>query len=182
MASVESLGLHRPAGLQPAVDEQLLPANAPASAYSWEVTTDDAEHGGVEDELLTTKTFVVWSLGGLFRKTFNFEQEKEPITQAVLAYFPATRAGGVEKTDGGAEKSVAGDRGRLSKALVVFLKTQAHVHFLSGTSHIVHLPFEVESACRAPQGLIIQRKQRADGIAPLSLRFPRVPPNSCPRS
>ncbi len=41
----------------------------------------------------------------------------------------------------------------LSRALVVFLKTQAHIYFLSGTSHVVHMPFEVESGlCIAIRG------------------------------
>ena len=44
------------------------------------------------------------------------------------------------------------------RALVVILKTQAHIFYLSGTSHIVHLPFEVSAAFALPQGVLFQRK------------------------
>lgn len=172
MASVKSLGLHPPLD----VDGQPIEGK-----YTWDVIVDDDG----EDELLTVGNCVTWKRGGLFRKSFNLEMEKdEPILQALLTYFPTTDA----DYNGGAnsksmDQSTSG-RGRpketpaLAKALVVFLKTQAHIFFLSGTSHIVHMPFEVESACAAPTGVIIQRKLRTHNLSPVSLRLPRVPPNS----
>lgn len=48
-------------------------------------------------------------------------------------------------------------RGR-ARALVVFLRSQAFVYFLSGISHVIHLPFEIQYAMPAPRGLILQRK------------------------
>ncbi|KAL6893227.1 hypothetical protein HDV57DRAFT_226925 [Trichoderma longibrachiatum] len=168
MATVQSLGLHKPAGLQHAIDEQLLPPDASASSYAWDVVTDDDREGSVEDELLTTANCVVWCRGGIFRKSFRFDLEKESITQALLTYFPTS-----EDEGGGRKASTA-----LEKGLVVFLKTQAHIYMLSGTSHVVHMPFEVESACAAPVGVIIQTKQKAENLAPIALKFPRVPPNS----
>ncbi|KAH8706461.1 putative 20S cyclosome subunit [Ilyonectria robusta] len=175
MASVKSLGLHQPAGLQHAIDEQLLPANPPATSYTWDILTDEREESGIEDELLTTERCVVWCRGGIFRKTFKFDLEKEPITQALLAYFPASEDDGTENGD---TKTKPSTRPTLSKALVIFLKTQAHIYFLAGTNHIVHMPFEVESAFAGPVGIIIQRKLRAESVAPISFQFPRVPPNS----
>ncbi|KAH7156894.1 hypothetical protein EDB81DRAFT_403638 [Dactylonectria macrodidyma] len=175
MASVKSLGLHQPAGLQHAVDEQLLPANPPPASYVWDIETDEREEGGIEDELLTTERCVVWCRGGIFRKTFKFDLEKEPITQALLAYFPASEDDDTENSD---VTIKPGPFPVLSKALVVFLKTQAHIYFLAGTNHIVHMPFEVESAFAGPVGVIIQRKQRTESVAPISFKFPRVPPNS----
>ena len=68
----------------------------------------------------------------------------------------AARFGASESGDERCRKATSSSR--KSKALVVFLKTQAHVYFLSGTSHVLHLPFEVEYASAAPDGLIIQRK------------------------
>ncbi|KAI5859866.1 hypothetical protein GGS23DRAFT_264871 [Durotheca rogersii] len=180
MASVTSLGLHQPTTLQYAIQEQLLPENPPASSYDWDIAVDYAAEGGGEDELLVTKDTVIWSRGGIFRKCFGFKLEKEPITQALLTYFPIS-----EHTDELQGHGAGGDRvppddveRKLSKALVVFLKTQAHVYFLNGTSHVVHMPFEVEFACAAPTGVIIQRKQRPDTGLAASLKFPRVPPNS----
>ncbi|KAM5351805.1 hypothetical protein ACJ41O_004528 [Fusarium nematophilum] len=175
MATVKSLGLHQPSGLQHAIDEQLLPPNPPATSYTWDILSGDNDGGGLEDEILTTERCVIWSRGGIFRKTFRFDLEKEPIIQALLAYFPTSQDDEIEWSDA---ESKPNKGPALSKALVVFLKTQAHIYFLSGTSHIVHMPFEVESAFAGPVGVIIQRKQRAESVVPISFKFPRVPPNS----
>ncbi|KAI0838512.1 hypothetical protein F5Y06DRAFT_48401 [Hypoxylon sp. FL0890] len=180
MASVTSLGLHQPTALRYAIQEQLLPENPPSSAYDWSIAVDHTNGHEGEDELLVTKDAVIWSRGSVFRKCFGFKLEKEPIIQALLTYFPDS-----EHEDDTQDHEPRGKRDRfrndkrpLSKALVVFLKTQAHVYFLDGTSHVVHMPFEVESACAAPQGVIIQRRQRTDISLAASLRFPRVPHNS----
>lgn len=61
-----------------------------------------------------------------------------------------------------------------SKALVVVLKTQAHIFFLAGNSHVVPLPFEVDSVFASPRGLIFQRRIPE---AP-STSLPGAPPNS----
>ncbi|XDG05455.1 hypothetical protein ABKA04_005070 [Annulohypoxylon sp. FPYF3050] len=180
MASVTSLGLHQPTALQYAVQEQLLPETPPCSSYDWNITVENTIDEEGEDELLVTKDTVIWSRGCVFRKAFGFKLEKEPITQALLTYFPNS-----EGDEDSQENKAPTERGRpdshdrpLSKALVVFLKTQAHVYFLNGTSHVVHMPFEVESACVAPRGVIIQRKQRTDSGLTSSVKFPRVPHNS----
>ncbi|WYZ43187.1 hypothetical protein EsH8_VI_000886 [Colletotrichum jinshuiense] len=177
MASVKSLGLHQPSGLHHTAHE-----DAPPSKYSWEISTDpdpnEYDHATeVEDELLVTKDCVVWSRGGVFRKSFKFDLEKEPVTQALLASFP-TSDNDKKKDAKSTPAEKPNESRRLSRALVVFLRTQAHVYFLSGTSHVVHMPFEVEAACAAPQGVIIQRRQRGDSTAPVALKFPKVPPNS----
>lgn len=173
MASVKSLGMHPPLGIEGQPVE---------GVYTWDVVADDDG----EDELLTVGNCVIWKRGGVFRKSFNLEIEKdEPILQALLTYFPATDAdnNGAANTKSMDQSTNAKGKGKsgeatLAKALVVFLKTQAHIFFLSGTSHVVHMPFEVESACAAPVGVIIQRKPRTHNLAPVGLRFPRVPPNS----
>ena len=58
-----------------------------------------------------------------------------------------------------------GDRSRFSpgqnvtqRAMLVVLKSQAHVFFPSGTSHVIHLPFEIECIFPLPNGVLIQRK------------------------
>lgn len=175
MASVKSLGMHPPLG----VDGQPVEGQ-----YTWDVVADNDG----EDELLTIGNCVIWKRGGVFRKSFNLDIEKDrPILLALLTYFPTTDAdnSGVASSNSidqsthvkGKAKSKK-SQPTLAKALVVFLRTQAHIFFLSGTSHVVHMPFEVESACAAPVGVIIQRKPRTQDLAPISLRFPRVPPNS----
>ncbi|KAK4157783.1 hypothetical protein C8A00DRAFT_29321 [Chaetomidium leptoderma] len=171
MASVTSLGVHQPIGLRHAIEEGILPPSPSASCYSWEVIVSKEDGREYEDELLTTDNAVVWSRGGIFRKSFSFDPEKEPVTQALLAYFP------VSADSPEANRQSDGKKPALSRALVVFLKSQAHVYFLSGTSHVVHMPFEVESAYAGPRGVIIQRKLRVDGTS-VSLRLPKVTPAS----
>ncbi|MCJ1295138.1 Anaphase-promoting complex subunit 1 [Xylographa carneopallida] len=58
------------------------------------------------------------------------------------------------------------------RALVVVLKTQAHVFFLRGTSYIVHLPFEVSAAFPLPHGVLLQQK--------IAEHFPRLPTPTLP--
>ncbi|KAI4127230.1 MAG: hypothetical protein LQ338_003306 [Usnochroma carphineum] len=73
---------------------------------------------------------------------------------------------------------------RLKKewAIVVILKTQAHIFFLRGKSHIVHLPFDVERIFPMPGGILLQRKlSPMDGpweTSPASEQLPAAPPNS----
>lgn len=173
MASVKSLGMHPPLGVE---------GRPVQGKHTWDVVADDDG----EDELLTVGNCVIWKRGGVFRKSFNLDGEKdEPILQALLTHFPTTDDDNSGAASSKSMDQSAAGRGKarrvestLAKALVVFLKTQAHIFFLSGTSHIVHMPFEVESACAAPVGVIIQRKPRTHNLAPVSLRFPRVPPNS----
>ncbi|KAK2757907.1 Anaphase-promoting complex subunit 1 [Arachnomyces sp. PD_36] len=66
------------------------------------------------------------------------------------------------------------DDGDISRALVVVLKTQAHIFFLAGDSHVVPLPFEVDSVLPTPRGLLFQRKMSHYGAPPV----PLAPPNS----
>jgi len=176
MASVTSLGFHEPTGLQYALQEQLLPTEPARSDYTWRTSfQEDGVLEAVDEELVITQRCVIWSRGGVFRKCFKFDLEKEPVTQALLTSFASV--GPLVKQGGQFHRSGKNEDKR-STALVVFLKTQAHIYFLAGTSHVIHLPFEVESACAAPNGLIIQRKLRVDNLVPASLKFPKVPPNS----
>ena len=190
MASVTSLGVHEPAGLRYAVAEGILPPNAGADQYEWKLFDD--ENG--EDELFTTATCVVWSRGGEVGRCLRFDVEQEPISTALLAYFPTSEddvaatpsANATTATPSPASSKSAKSKGvdskpeplPLAKSLIVFLRTQAHVYSFSGGEYIVHMPFEVDSAIAAPRGVIIQRKSKVDNTVPMTLRFPRVPPNS----
>lgn len=80
----------------------------------------------------------------------------------------------------GAQDNDTGENGNtLSRALVVVLKSQAHIFFLSGTSHVVPLPFEVDSVFATPRGLLFQRKvQEEDKNSKEPSFYPMAPPNS----
>jgi anaphase-promoting complex subunit 1 len=71
---------------------------------------------------------------------------------------------------------------KTERALVVILKTQAHIFFLQGTSHVVHLPFEVSCAMPLPSGLLLQRKLQERRVTQQTPVLPSVPPNSFARS
>jgi anaphase-promoting complex subunit 1 len=184
MASVTSLGLHRPTALPYLIQERLLPVDPPTNSYTLQATIRNDEEGSGEDELITTKTSVIWCRGGVVRKSFRFEIEGEPVTRAILTTFRGDRPKRNASKDNVPSKSSRQEKAERytvkqhSKAIVVFLRTQAHVYFLTGTTHVIHLPFEVEYAIAAPNGLIIQRKVQAEKVATTSLKFQRVPPNS----
>ncbi|KAJ5469499.1 Negative regulator of mitosis [Penicillium diatomitis] len=63
-----------------------------------------------------------------------------------------------------------------SRALVVVLKSQAHIFFVAGNTHTIPLPFEVESVFATPRGLLFQRKIVDDAPQPRTSCPP--PPNS----
>lgn len=176
MAAVTSLGLHQPTGLQHAIQEGLLRPDLPSTSYIWHTHLEgDANSDFEDDELLVTPRCVIWSRGGVFRKSYRFDLENEPVAQALMTTFPSV--GPLAAKDRKSDQHTKKPNTR-STAIVIFLKTQAHIYFLSGTSHVIHLPFEVESASAAPNGLIIQRKLRVENHVAASLKFPRVPPNS----
>ena len=87
MASVTSLGLHQPTALPYLIQEHLLPPDPPPNAYTWQNIRSDDDDSSGDDELLITTTCVVWSRGGIVRKSFRFEVEDEPVTRAVLTSF-----------------------------------------------------------------------------------------------
>ncbi|GAB1196058.1 hypothetical protein APSETT444_005324 [Aspergillus pseudonomiae] len=64
-----------------------------------------------------------------------------------------------------------------TRALVVVLKSQAHIFFLAGNSHVVPLPFEVDSIFATPKGLLFQRKMYEEDKKDTNL-CPMAPPNS----
>ena len=75
-------------------------------------------------------------------------------------------------------KASGDDDASNARALIVVLKTQAHVFYLSGTCHIVHLPFEVDSIFPLTHGILLQRKVTQETEIPPTPQIPSVPPNS----
>lgn len=207
MASLRSIGVHKPAALQYLVAESILDEDCTERDYVWDTYADQHQHhDGPTDELVTTKHHVVWSRGGIVRKVFNFEVEKERVIQALLTWFPLEEPsssgdatpglrraaehtsheyskafltqGTQPTTDPNATEDAANVVETRARALVVFLRSQAHVFFLSGTTHIVNLPFEVDRAFPAARGVVLQRKIAPPIQTPSSPPLPMAPPNS----
>lgn len=203
MATLRSHGLHKPAALQYLIAESILHEDSTERDYTWQTYHDD-ESGRHSDEVVTTEYHVVWARGGVVRRVFNFEIEQERVIQALLTWFPteepATVASqGPEGTDyngnvlsqdyltqgtqpatdpnAPVQQSPRIVEGR-ARALVILLKSQAHVFFLSGANHIVHLPFEVEKAFPAARGALLQRKRPRPEPAAPTPQLPSAPPNS----
>lgn len=204
MASLRSIGVHKPAALHYLVRECILTNDSTERDYVWDTYTDETPDGPT-DELVTTDHHVVWSRGGVIRKVFNFEVEKEKVVQALLTWFPVEEAShAANDAIGGAAEYSGSDQSKSfltqgtqpatdpnapvdttpptvevrSRALVVFLRSQAHVFFLSGTTHIVNLPFEVDKAFPAARGVVVQRKMAPLRPVPSSPQMPSAPPNS----
>lgn len=204
MADVTSLGVHTPTGLPYLIKEGILSSEPARDLYHWETYAFTGQHGSLEEEIIATKECVVWSQNGLVRTAYRFELEGEHVRQALLTRFPkedgklftgTSETKDTAKSSGNtAGKSFAPllltktrDNKRdnrtpsdeTSRALVVLLKTKAHVYFLSGSHHIVDLPFEIESAFAAPRGLVLQKKATPKTSSdPASPKYPRAPNNS----
>ena len=195
MASVQSLGVHKPSALPFLISEGILSADPPESAYTWQTFSHkEKDTKWVEDELVYTTYCVVWSRGGVVQHIFRFDVEKEAITHATFTSFATPHAspqierhkeavGGSETAlDAKGQLKIKKNRAPLRpesqndtdiytstgppesekqpnhRALVVILKTQAHVYLVSHTSHIVHLPFVIDSVFPSFRGIILQRK------------------------
>ena len=81
------------------------------------------------------------------------------------------------KDKGSTEAWAAGQA--LDRALVVVLKSQAHIFFHTGARHVIHLPFEVDSVFALPCGIVLQRYYHALHSEPVSSPpMPSAPANS----
>ncbi|KAK2741383.1 Anaphase-promoting complex subunit 1 [Myotisia sp. PD_48] len=88
MAAVSSLGLDKPSGLSYLVAESILPPNASEEDFTWRsYNTKSADGQTIEEELLYTDSCVVWSSGGVVKRSFRFDVEKEKIIGAVFTQF-----------------------------------------------------------------------------------------------
>jgi len=225
MASVTSLGVHKPSALPFLVAEGILPPDPPEEKFIWR-TVEEQESGDdgntKEEELVITGHCVVWSSGGLIQRVFRFDVEGEPITNAVFTHFQyrATSSTGRERShstlsvpegtgtqgvvdlqkqgaasakaeptwndtrlEERARRVLSGRESRQrpnvgDRALVVVLKSHAHIFFLSGTSHIVHLPFEVDAVFSSINGVLFQRKLSEKVTIPQTPQLPSAPNNS----
>ena len=159
-----------------------------------------------KEEVLYTDECVVYSQGTIIRKVFRFGAEEQKVQQALLTYFvqhkgsnddkglersfthdrSVPRASGGPPLESGFGFSHQGpdettrsrvSNGELRRALVVILKFQAHIFFISGSSHVINLPFEVERVFPAQRGIVLQRKvSKTENIAPTPIIPP--PPNN----
>ncbi|KAK2792422.1 Anaphase-promoting complex subunit 1 [Onygenales sp. PD_12] len=220
MATVRSLGLHEPTAISYLVNEAKLPANPSEDQFVWKTcNVDSGTEGVLEEEIIFTNNCVVWSRGGVVKRSFGFDIEKEEVVDALFATFPTraakqksqkelgkdsssnngprttataldsdlqsrlkgkkrqqTKSKPVSKANDHATAAAGGeitDSGP-PRALVVVLKSQAHIFFLNGDSHIVPLPFEVDAVWATSRGLLFQRKVTEQQTKPV----PLAPPNS----
>ena len=201
MATVTSVGAHKPSALSLLILEGVLPPEPQPETYIWQTwSVSGHNHETVEEELLSTEKCVVWSRAGIVQRIFRFDVEDEPVIQALFASFPnqpkdrniddeyeverlhqslrfesaysqpkntytSTKKPYskklVENSSNQSRCTPPTDHGSSpeSRALVVVFKTQILLFFLTGTSHVVHLPIEVDSAQPLPKGVLLQRKR-----------------------
>ena len=210
MASVTSLGIHKPSALHFLIEEGVLPIEPAEDTYTWQTGADIGCNDGYQDEeLLTAKHCVVWSRAGTIHRIFRLDVEGELITKALFANFGSQHRGRdlradiagdahlrhppapqkkysstpgskpAEKLDGRTSFDHPPDTRTLyGRALVIVLKTQAHVYFLAGPSHLVHLPFEVDVVFPLPQGILLQRTLRELKDLGAATAIPSAPENT----
>ncbi|KAK6443716.1 Anaphase-promoting complex subunit 1 [Oleoguttula sp. CCFEE 5521] len=192
MAEVKSLGIHTPVGLPYLILEELLHSDPKKELYQWETYAVQGENGQVDEEVLYTKDCVVLSQGKSVKECYRFDLEGEDVRQALLTRFSnsaKSKAKAKQELRQDGQDAVQGDesadeysvpRVDSERALVVILKTKAHIYFLQGSHHIVDLPFETERAFPSPKGILLQRKfatQPSVGDLP-SPKVPAPPQNS----
>jgi anaphase-promoting complex subunit 1 len=200
MAAVRSLGLHHPPALPFLINEGLLPIDPSDDDYVWYTQRAESE----DDITYTKNCAVWSRSGVVKRVfkveiekeeirhvvLTNFpsvtpREDAQSSTKSISTNgeFPAGHIKNVEEEiaqvvvapiDHGFTEGRLYSREDDSKALVVVLKTQAHIFFLAGNTHVVPLPFEVDSVFASPRGLIFQRRIPE---AP-SPSLPGAPPNS----
>ncbi|KAL4977271.1 hypothetical protein BDW66DRAFT_150362 [Aspergillus desertorum] len=195
MSTVRSLGLHKSSAITFLIAEDLLPPEPSEELYSWATSIDTGPNGPVEDELVWTRSCVVWSRAGVIKRVFRLDFEKEDIKHALLTNFAVNKvkrtgdksssaipqttshhSNRPSETDSlGRVESRGSAFSRHSRAVVVVLKSQAHIFFLNGNSHVVPLPFEVDSVFATPRGLLFQRKVADENN---TSSYPMAPPNS----
>jgi anaphase-promoting complex subunit 1 len=153
MASVQSLGHHEPTALPYLIAEGILQPDPLPESYKWHSYLAPAGDGSglLDEEITIAQSCVVWSRCGIIKRVLNLDTEGEQVLKAFTTSFPTKDE---ERASGDNHKS---SRPRARQALVVVLKTQAHLLLLSGDSHVLPLPFEVESAFPCPYGFILQR-------------------------
>ncbi|KAK5092277.1 Anaphase-promoting complex subunit 1 [Exophiala xenobiotica] len=154
MAKLQSTGLHEPHALQYLISEGLFPENADASLYKWsqQLYVDEQGRGGVE-EILHTDRCVTWSRNKIIKRVFNLDVEGEAILHAFSTSFPSPSNEVKSTGDGGAFDRLLHSK---EPALVVVLKTQAHIFSLSAGIHVIPLSFEVVRALPFSGGCILQ--------------------------
>lgn len=64
------------------------------------------------------------------------------------------------------------------RALVIVLKTQAHIYFMSEASCVVHLPFEVDTVYPLPRGILLQRTVKDKQLLVATPQIPSAPDNT----
>ncbi|KAG9532883.1 hypothetical protein KCU93_g551, partial [Aureobasidium melanogenum] len=203
MADFVSLGIHRPSALPYLISESVLPENHSSKDYIWKVYPGPSDDS--EDEVLYTSNCVVWSQDGHVRKVFNFDSAKQPVSHALITRF---RNDPLAKTASTASKSAnhvisyaanayasrwgtkpqrdprnllsfkTGDANGFNRALVIILKSEMHIHYLSGSNHVLNVPFDIEKAFPAIDGVVVQRKATIITKEPPTPTIPAPPPNS----
>lgn len=89
MASIRSLGLHQAAGIPYLTAESILPSDPSKDQYVWQVdSVNNGRERPVEEEVVFTDNYVVWSQGGVVKRAFRLDIEGEEIVQSIFTYFP----------------------------------------------------------------------------------------------
>lgn len=104
-------------------------------------------------------------------------QESKATSSGPEAGTPGGLTDGREQNRSSAEQTPS-ESSSGGRALVVVLKTQAQIFLLTKTSHVVHLPFEVDSVFPSAFGILLQRKMPEGSVSSSTPHIPAAPENS----
>ncbi|BFZ60471.1 Anaphase-promoting complex subunit 1 [Saitoella coloradoensis] len=164
----KTLGDHKPLAWDHGINSGLLTARDNEITPRWitQPTTD------VDEELFISPTTVVWSIHGEIKRFWTYEEEGEDVIDACFAWFPSIEEeeAPVFETNstgaGGRRRGEKKKETKLERGLVVLLKSIGFIYLLGGSTHIIHIPFEVKHAFPAPVGIILERKLGAHELQP----------------
>ncbi|CAE6438834.1 unnamed protein product [Rhizoctonia solani] len=146
--------------------------------------------GQGEEELCWNNRTIVWSIGGIPRRTWDFAHEKQDIQWICWAWFHPDDVISTQNATPHQDSPLDDNptfgpffqflqRQRMNpphdehepesptacRALVVFLRDIAKVLMRNGVEHTIHLPFLVRRAWEiSPTGLLVQRAQDSDEL------------------
>lgn len=152
------------------------------SSENWTIIKDSDHH----EELLIVGNTVIWTIAGILKRAFGFEEEEQTVRHALFVLFPSSeqQPGEVQSQRSlqlgvntqsqsrvsalnRAFKSTANvvhadprlsDSSDNERALVVILDELAYIYYLDGRRDIVNMPFKVRKAAAAtPTGIVLER-------------------------
>lgn len=150
--------------------------NAPSTKSSSQQTT--SRHPVTcDEELYIANSTLIWSVGGVLQKSFDFSHMDQTVHQAIWAHFEVDdvdkwtmvqKYGNIGNTGTGVSTapakpppvaSTSSNKKTREKALVILLRNYLRIYFVSGHDYMIKLRFRVKKIWPMDVGILLQREQ-----------------------